>query len=126
MEAKQCSAVFVKDADVHILSVEEMFPISSNFVPEEEKLYDMLSTYADCISKGPWDLGTAKGVRHTIDTGSAKPIQVPPRRVPFHKRQEMRSQVDEMLEADIIEPADSPWSSPVVLVAKPDGSTFLC
>ena len=118
----------MKDADVHSLSVEEMFPISSNFVPEEEKLrlYDMLSTYADCISKGSWDLGTAKGVRHTIDTGSAQPIQVPPRRVPFHKRQEMRSQVDEMLEADIIEPSDSPWSSPVVLVAKPDGSQRFC
>ena len=128
LEAKQCSAVFVKDADVHSLSVEEMFPISSNFVPEEEtlRLYDMLSTYADCISKGPWDLGTAKGVRHTIDTGSAQPIQVPPRRVPFHKRQEMRSQVDEMLEADITEPSDSPWSSPVVLVAKPDGSQCFC
>ena len=128
LEAKQCSAVFVKDPDVHSLSVEEMFPISSNFVPEEGKLrlYDMLSTYADCISKGPWDLGTAKGVRHTINTGSAQPIQVPPRRVPFHKRQEMRSQVDEMLEADIIEPSDSPWYSPVVLVAKPDGSQRFC
>ena len=128
LEAKQCSAVFVKDADVHSLSVEEMFPISSNLVPEEEKLrlYEMLSTYADCISKGPWDLGTAKGVQHTINTGSAQPIQVPPRRVPFHKRQEMRSQVDEMLEAKIIEPSDSPWSSPVVLVAKPDGSQRFC
>ena len=128
LEAKQCSAVFVKDADVHSLSVEEMFPISSNLVPEEEKLrlYEMLSTYADCISKGPWDLGTAKGVQHTINTGSAQPIQVPPRRVPFHKRQEMRSQVDEMLEAKIIEPSNSPWSSPVVLVVKLDGSQRFC
>ncbi|XP_068697781.1 uncharacterized protein [Montipora foliosa] len=109
LEAKQCSAVFVKDADVHSLSVEEMFPISSKFVPEEEKrrLYDMLSTYADCISKDSWDLGTSKGVRHTIDTSSAQPIQVPSTRVPFYKGQEMRSQVDEMLEAEIIEPSDS-------------------
>ena len=128
LEAKQCGAVFVRDADVHSLLVEEMFPISSDLVPEEEKLrhYEVLSTYADCLSKGPWDLGTAKGVQHTIDTGSAKPIQVPPRRVPFHKRQEMCNQVDEMLEAEIIEPSNSPWSSPVVLVVKPDGSKRFC
>ena len=96
LEAKQCGAVFVGDADVHSLLVEEMFPISSDLVPEEEKLrnYEVFSTYADCLSKGPWDLGTAKGVQHTIDIGSSKPIQVPPRKVPFHKRQEMRNQVD--------------------------------
>ena len=105
-----------------------MFPINSDLVPEEEKLrhYEVLSTYADCLSKGPWDLGTAKGVRHTIDTGSAEPIQVPLQRAPFHKRQEMHSQVDEMLEAEIIEQSDPPWSSPVVLVAKLDGSQRFC
>lgn len=35
LEAKQCSAVFVKDVDVHSSAVEEMFPISSSLVPEE-------------------------------------------------------------------------------------------
>ena len=79
LEAKQCGAVFVRDADVHNLLVEEMFPISSDLVPEEEKLrhYEVLSTYADCLSKGLWDLGNEKGVKHTINTGSAKSIQLP-------------------------------------------------
>jgi len=126
--ARQCSAVFVENSEADNVPLEEMFPISSDSVPEEEKRkhYEVLSTYADCISMGPWDLGSAKGVKHTIDTGSAQPIQVSRRRVSFHKRQEMGCQVDEMLEAQIIEPSESPWSSPVVLVAKPDCTTLLC
>ena len=31
-----------------------------------------------------------------------------------------------MLEAQIIEPTESPWSSSVVLVAKPDGTRHFC
>jgi len=31
--------------------------------------------------------------------------------------------IAEMLAADVIEPSDSPWASPVCLAKKPDGST---
>ena len=93
--ARQCSAVFVENSEANNVLFEEMFPISSDSVPEEEKRkhYEVLSTYADCISRGPWDLGTANGVKHTSDTGSVQPIQLPLRRVPFHKRQEIGCQV---------------------------------
>lgn len=75
---------------------------------------------------GPWDLGSAKGAKHTIETGSAQPIQVPPRRVPFYKRQEMRCQLDKTLEAQTIEPSESSWYSAVVLVAKAEGTQRFC
>ena len=38
----------------------------------------------------------------------------------------MRRQMDKMLEAKIIEPSESTWSSPLVLVAKPDGTQHFC
>ena len=39
-----------------------MFPVNSDWVPDVEKRrhYEVLPTYADWISKGPWYLGYAK------------------------------------------------------------------
>lgn len=95
LEANHCGIVFVEGVDSKSFSVEEMFAINSDLVPDEEKCWhcEVLSTYPDCISKGRWDLGSAKGEKHTIDPGSAQPIQVVPRRVPFHKSEEVHHQV---------------------------------
>ena len=67
-EVKQCGAVELEDFENCCVSMEELFPINSDAVPEEEKRrhYEILATYDNCISRGPMDLGTAKGVKHTI------------------------------------------------------------
>ena len=54
-------------------------------------------------------------VQHSIDTQNSKPIKQGPRRLPFHRRQEVKQLLDSMLENDIIEPANGPWASPIVL-----------
>lgn len=76
---------------------------------------------------GPDDvLGCTHLYTHHIDTGSAKPFKQ--RQYPLsHAMQKvLNEQVDEMLELDIIEPCVSPWSSPLWLVNKKDGSYRVC
>jgi hypothetical protein len=65
---------------------------------------------------------TTKGY-HEIRTGDALPIKKTAYRVPFALREEMRSQLDEMLVKGLITPCASPWAAPVILDPKksPDG-----
>ena len=76
--------------------------------------------------KGPGDLGCTDLVQHLIHTGEARPIHQATRRLPLTKREEAEQAVQEMLQQGVIEPSSSPWSSPVVLVRKKDGSTWFC
>ena len=66
------------------------------------------------------------GIQHEIPTGLAAPISQPPRRVPYNKLPDVENFIQEGLEANVIRPSHSPWSSPLVLVRKPDGSTRFC
>ena len=44
------------------------------------------------------------------------------RRIPHSKRDEFKRMLDEMLDAKLIQPSDSSWASPLMLVSKPDRS----
>ena len=70
------------------------------------------------------DLGTAKNVFCEIDTGDNKPIATKQYRYGWKEREEISKQVKEMLKANIIVKARSPWNSPVVLVHKNDKYRF--
>ena len=63
---------------------------------------------------------------HRIITEDAKPIHQQPYPSAFKQRELLQQQVNEMLEDGIIEPSNSPWSSPVILVKKKDGSHRFC
>ena len=70
--------------------------------------------------------GRTNIIQHRINTGDAAPVRQAPRRLPFAKRDEVESMINNMIREDVIEESASPWSSPVVLVTKKDGSTRFC
>ena len=72
------------------------------------------------------ELGHTKTVQMKIDTGDCSPIKMRPYRAPLNKREVIDKTVDEMLEAGIISRSRSPWSFPVVIVDKKDGSKRFC
>lgn len=73
-----------------------------------------------------WDLGMNNEVEHHINTGSAAPIRQRPCRTAPWKQKEIDLQVNKLLKEGKVQESNSPWASPVVLVAKKDGSQRLC
>ena len=93
---------------------------------ERAQLKALLTEFSDVVATSNDDVGQTNLMAHTINVDGAAPVKQPPRRLPFHKREEVRKHLDQMLAADVVEPSSSPWSSPVVLVKKPDGSSRFC
>ena len=89
------------------------------------QLVDVLLRYSDLfLVPGSTLTGHTDAVE--IDTGHSTPICCAPRRMSRQKIKKEEECIADMLAGGQIEPSDSPWSAPVVLVTKKDGDTRLC
>ena len=65
-------------------------------------------------------------IYHDVDIEGSKPIKQHPYRMNPMKSQYLREEVQYLLDNDFIEPSQSDWSSPCILVPKPDGTCRMC
>lgn len=93
---------------------------------EAAQVKDCIARYQDVFETGTNNRGRTNIVQHRIDTGGANPIRQAPRRLPLAKREEAAQIIKDMEAEGVIEPSSSPWTSPVVLVKKKDGSSRFC
>ena len=93
---------------------------------QQERFQSMIDEFSDIFATDNSDLGKTSLSEHTIDTGESQPIRLPPRRTPPHQREIIDRQLDDLLKHGRIEPSQSPWSSPVVLARKHDGTFRMC
>lgn len=80
----------------------------------------------DLFASKDSDLGHTDTVKMKIDTGNNPPIRLRPYRTPLQNTETIDNAIDEMLDAGVISRSRSPWSFPVVIVNKKDGSKRFC
>jgi hypothetical protein len=79
------------------------------------------------VFQEPTELPPSRNFDHNIQlTEGAQPTCARPYRYPYYQKEEIEKLVREMLSTGIIRPSQSPYSSPVLLVRKADGSWRMC
>ncbi|CAF1001492.1 unnamed protein product [Brachionus calyciflorus] len=97
------------------------------FTDEEQKvMQEFFDQNEEMFASSMKDLCCCNYTVHSIDTQGSEPKREPPRRVPIHMKEEIKKQLDELLEAGIIEPSNSEWATSLVPIKKKTGGIRLC
>jgi len=106
----------------------QLYENSRKHLTDEQRLAvaELLSKYETGFSKGDADLGCFTAVKHSIDTGDARPIRQRMRRTALGFQEEEDKLLEKMLSSGVVEESNSEWASPSVLVRKKDGSVRWC
>ena len=104
----------------------EVLPLEDVPHSDSEQLRTFLANNHSVFSLDEGERGETSLEMMDIDTGDAPARKQPPRRMPFMVREEVARQLKLMQQDGVIQPSNSPWSSPVVIVRKKDGGHRFC
>ena len=90
---------------------------------QKQEIAEIIQQYKDLFPDVPNKTHIAC---HDVDVGDAAPIKQHPYRLSPHKVEHLQKEIQYMLDNEIVEPSNSSWSSPCILVPKPNGTFRFC
>ena len=90
---------------------------------QKQQLTKLLKDFANVFRNQP---GRTTLTEHHIVTGDARPVRLPPYRLPHAYREVVAEELKEMEQSGIIEKSTSDWAFPIVLVRKKDNTLRMC
>ena len=93
------------------------------FEDQRRMLKDLTRRYPDVFTDMP---GETDVIQHRVKLTDDTPIRCKPYPLLYTIREELRNEVDSILEMGVVRPLTSPYESPFVMVKKKDGSNRMC
>ena len=98
--------------------------ISSKLSASQKRdMKNLVFPYRDVFTDKP---GTTNLAEYKIEMVTDDPVRVKPYPIPYSLREELKQDIEQMLDMGVIRKSDSPYSSPIVIVRKKDGSNRIC
>lgn len=91
-----------------------------------QKVRQLLGKHARVFAKSETDLGCTNVIEHEIPVVDEAPVRQRYRRIPPSQYEEVKAHIAQLLQHGIIRESSSPYSSPLVIVRKKNGSLRLC
>jgi len=108
--------------NIRLAYISEQQGITSGEHLSEKEKTELQALVEEHFCKDSRTLGRTDKVQHIIDTGNATPIKQRFYPMAPARQKLANAELDRMLELQVVEPSKSPWSSPFLLLDKPDGS----
>ena len=96
--------------------------------PEEytDDIIELLWKHRNVFAMNHSELGKCDLTEHHMELAETQPIRAKYRRIPPYSYEAVKIEIEKLLETGVIEPSNSPWSSPISIAVKKDNSIRIC